>query len=630
MKPTWSNAVLFLVPAGSFLLTILLVPLMARLAERWGCVALPKKERWHARATPTLGGIAFFVGFLPPLLFFSPNLSSAWPFFFIVTLMFIVGIYDDLRRINPATKLIGQIISAVTAIYFGYSLHFFSWTPLDALLTAMWIVGLTNALNLLDNMDGLAAGIALIASVYLAFLFVQKGDTQHALLTLALAGAVAGFLLYNFYPAKIFMGDAGSLFLGSALSLLTIHASGQASNILSLVAIPSCILLVPILDTTLVTITRLLRGQRISQGGRDHASHRLVTLGLSEPQAVLLLYLMASIAGASAVLIKWSSYTLSLAFLPLVIISFTLFTAYLAQVEIVSAQEARQKQAQKKLTVLLSRLTYKRRLMEVFLDLLVISFAYYLAFGLRFEFQLSDSLVNLFLASLPIVVTATYTAFFLIGIYRGLWRYTGLEDLVRIAKAVALATLLSMAALMFVYRFAGYSRIVFIAYGLLLFLGVAGSRLSFRLFGLFMVRTRNEKLPVLIYGADDRGELVVRECRKNASVEYRPVGFLDDDPWKVGRSVAGLRIFGGADKLIEIIRREKVAGCIISSPSILANGHAEQIRSVCREQGLWVKQLRLEFIDEDSGPYPFLLPQQGGGEVGVSHAVADQGLGFSR
>ena len=599
MNSGWDNTALFLVPASSFLLTILFVPLIARLATRCGYVALPKKERWHSRATPTLGGIAFFLGFLPPVLFLSPNLSSAWPFFLIVTQIFIVGIYDDLRRINPATKLVGQIISAATAIYFGYSLQFFTWAPLDALLTAIWIVGLTNSLNLLDNMDGLAGGIALIAAIYLAFLFHQQGDTRQAVLALALVGAVAGFLLYNFYPARIFMGDVGSLFLGAALSLLTIHANGQASNILSLVAIPTCILLVPILDTTLVTITRLLRGQPISQGGKDHASHRLVILGMSEPQAVLLLYIMAGIAGATAVLIKSVSYSLSLALLPIVIISFTLFTAYLAEVEIVSAEEARQKQSQKKLTVLLSGLTYKRRVLEVLLDLMVISFAYYLAFNLRFEFELSDALVTLFLTSLPLVVTATYTGFFLFGIYRGLWRYTGLEDLVRIGKAVACGTVLSMAALILVSRFAGYSRIVFIVYGLLLFLGVAGSRLSFRLFALFMGRSQRQTVPVLIYGADDRGEIVVRECRKNSSVEYRPVGFLDDDPWKAGRSVAGLRIFGGAEKLAEIIQREKVAGCIISSPAILANGHAEQIRSLCEEQGLWIKQLRLEFVEED-------------------------------
>jgi len=251
------------------------------------------------------------------------------------------------------------------------------------------------------------------------------------------------------------------------------------------------------------------------------------------------------------------------------------------------------------LTVLLSRLTYKRRLLEVLLDLMVISFAYYLAFNLRFAFHLSDSLVTLFLTSLPLVVTATYTGFFLFGIYRGLWRYTGLEDLVRIAKAVVCGTVLSMAALILVSRFAGYSRIVFIVYGLLLFLGVAGSRLSFRLFALFMGRTQRQTVPVLIYGADDRGEIAVRACRKNSSVEYRPIGFLDDDPWKAGRSVAGLRIFGGADKLAEIIHREKVAGCIISSPAILANGHAEQIRSLCEEQGLWIKQLRLDFVEEE-------------------------------
>jgi len=276
-----SNVVLLLAAASSLLLAVACVPLVGRLAAQLGCLAQPKKDRWHTRPTPTLGGLAFFAGFMPPVLLLSPDPLSALPFFIVVTLMFIVGIYDDLRRINPATKLIGQIISAATAIYFGYSLHFFTWAPLDALLTAVWIVGLTNAVNLLDNMDGLAGGIALIAAVYLAFLFYQQDDLQHAMMSLTLAGALGGFLLYNFYPASIFMGDAGSLFTGAALSLLTVHANGQASNILSLVAIPTCILLVPILDTTLVTVTRLLRGQRISQGGRDHASHRLVILGLS-------------------------------------------------------------------------------------------------------------------------------------------------------------------------------------------------------------------------------------------------------------------------------------------------------------------------------------------------------------
>ena len=601
MQLPWASAVFVFASVGAFLLTLLFVPLVRRLAHRWGCVAQPRKERWHSRPTPMLGGAAFFPAFLAAALLFSPDLLSVAPFFLITALMFGVGIYDDLRQINPTTKLVCQMIGAASAILFGYSLRFFTWMPLDAVLTALWIVGLTNALNLLDNMDGLAGGIALIAALYLAFLFYQQGDSQHAVLALALAGAVAGFLLHNFYPASIFMGDAGSLFLGSALALLTVHATGQASNILSLVAVPSCILLVPILDTTLVTITRLLRGQSIAQGGRDHTSHRLVILGLTERQTVLLLYVMAFVAGATAVLIKRFSYSLSLAILPLVLIVFTLFTAYLARVEIVADADSRRPSAQKKLTVLLTTLTYKRRILEVVLDFVVISFAYYLAFALRYEFRLNEYLLQLFLSSLPVVIAATYAAFLLFGIYRSLWRYTELEDVVRMAQAALCATLLSMAALSFLYRFVGYSRMVFIVYGLLVFFAVAASRLSFRLFDLFLGRGRAEKIRILIYGAGDGGEIVARECRNNSSVGFRPIGFVDDDPSKQGRTVHGLRIFGGASELAEIIQREKVAGCIISSPSILANGQGERIRAVCQERGLWLKQLRLDFIEEGAG-----------------------------
>ncbi|MGH7966935.1 MAG: glycosyltransferase family 4 protein, partial [Candidatus Binatia bacterium] len=206
---------LVLLPVLSFLLTLCLVPPIRRLAPRWGYLAPPTPQRWHKRSTPSLGGVAFFIGFFLPALSFIPQLSAAFPFFLITAQMFVIGLYDDLYHINPATKLIGQIIAAATALFFGYALDFFTWPPLDVLLTAFWIVGLTNAVNLLDNMDGLAGGIGLIAALYLALLFGRHGDLQYALLALALAGALAAFLVFNFHPASIFMGDAGSLFLGS-------------------------------------------------------------------------------------------------------------------------------------------------------------------------------------------------------------------------------------------------------------------------------------------------------------------------------------------------------------------------------------------------------------------------------
>jgi UDP-GlcNAc:undecaprenyl-phosphate/decaprenyl-phosphate GlcNAc-1-phosphate transferase len=598
MITQWQEEAYLAVPAGALVLSALSVPICSRLAERWKCVALPTAERWHKRATPTSGGLAFFFPIMLLAIFFSSNPWSLAPYFLIVAAAFCLGVYDDLWRLTPTAKLLGQIVAAAAAVSCGFQLRFFAWEPLDVLLTMLWIIGLTNALNLLDNMDGLAAGIGLIAAVYLAYLFHVQGNHDYFVFALALAGGVAGFLLFNFHPASIFMGDAGSLFLGMSLSLLTIHANGQASNILSLIAVPACILLVPILDTTLVTVTRLLRGRPVSQGGKDHASHRLVLLGLSESQAVLLLYFMAAVSGATAVVIKQLSYTSSMAVFPLVILTFTLFTTYLAQVEIVSVQRGSPHTAANRLTPLLSELTYKRRLMEVALDLFLITFAYYLAYALRFEFRLGDSLMKLYLASLPMVVITAYGAFLLTGVYRGLWRYTGLDDLVRIAAAVLCAAGLAVATLTVLYGFLGYSRVVFILYALLLFVGMAASRLSFRLFSFFVDRPRRDRIPVLVYGAGDRGEAVVRECRHNPTIGYCPIGFLDDDPSKEGRSMSGLRIFGGAEKLPQILQNNQVCGCIIAAPDVLAGGQAQQIRALCEPLGLWVKSLQFEFIEE--------------------------------
>lgn len=589
---------LFLLPSSSFLLTLLLIPVVRRLAISWGCISLPSTERWHRQPTPYLGGVAFFVGWLLPAFMFSPAPLSSFPLFLVASQMFLLGLYDDLRSITPATKLVGQMIATATALFFGYSLHFFTWPPLDVLLTACWIIGLTNSFNLLDNMDGLAGGMGLIAAFYLAFLFQQQADLPHALLALALVGAVAGFLIFNFYPSSIFMGDAGSLLLGSTLSLLTLHTQGQASNIFSLVAVPTLILFVPILDTTLVTLTRLLRGQPISQGGKDHSSHRLVILGLSEPKAVLLLYGMAVLSGATALLMEQLSYTLSLVLVPLVVLSFALFTAYLAQVEIVSAEEGKKKAQEGGLPALVVSLTYKRRLLEVILDFFLIAFAYYLAFVLRFDFHLDATNTHLYLTSLPLILTATYSAFFFLGVYRGVWRYTDLEDLMRLARGVLGGTLLAVIALLFFYRFAGYSRAVFILYPLFLFLGMAGSRLSFRLFGLLVARPHTNGVPVLIYGAGDGGELIARECRKNPQLGYQAVGFLDDDPHKQGQIILGLPVLGSMDRLDEVLEQTNVQGLLISSARILANGNAEKARAVCQERGIWVRRLRLEFVEE--------------------------------
>jgi len=589
---------LVLLASLAFVLTVLLVPVVRRLALYWDIVSLPSTERWHQRPTPRCGGIAFFFGWAIPLYFFVPALSSILPLFVVTSLMFLMGLYDDLYHLNPATKLVGQLIAAALAVFSGYSLYFFPWPLLDALLTMAWIVGLTNALNLLDNMDGLAGGIGLIAALYLAVFFHLHADVSHQLFAGALAGALAGFLLFNFFPASIFMGDAGSLFVGSGLSLLTIQAHGAASNIFSLVAVPAFILLVPILDTTLVTFTRLSRGQPISQGGTDHSSHRLVTLGLSERKAVLLLYAMAALSGATALVVERLSYTLSFFIVPCVVLFITLFTAYLAQVEIIPEAEGKRRAQRRGLPALLIALTYKRRLLEVVLDFFLIIFAYYTAFAVRYAFNQDALNQALFLTSLPLVLIATYCAFLVVGVYRGVWHHTQAADVLRLVKGAIAATLIVVVVLVVFYRFAGYSRVAFLLYPIFLFLAVAGSRLSFRVFRFLLPQPKKEGAPVLIYGAGGSGALLASKCRKDPSLGFEPRGFLDDDPDKQGDSLLGLPIFGGFECLEQIIIQEQIQGLLIASSSIIADGQAEKVRLVCREQGVWIEQLRVELVED--------------------------------
>ena len=177
---------------------------------------------------------------------------------------------------------------------------------MDIWLTVFWLVGITNAINLLDNMDGLAAGISAIAAISLAIGFGTNGQIDELLLTIAFIGALLGFLVYNFNPASIFMGDCGSMFVGFLLSssVLLNQTGGRSRGIFSILAVPVLILFVPIFDTTFVTILRKLWGRKASQGGRDHTSHRLVALGLSERAAVLMLYVFAIVAGALSLLVS--------------------------------------------------------------------------------------------------------------------------------------------------------------------------------------------------------------------------------------------------------------------------------------------------------------------------------------
>jgi UDP-GlcNAc:undecaprenyl-phosphate/decaprenyl-phosphate GlcNAc-1-phosphate transferase len=566
----------------AFAMSAALVPLCRVVARRYGYTARPKEDRWHRRTTAMLGGVAIAV-----TVFFLTGVfvgATALPVLVAGGVaMFVVGLVDDLISLKPYTKLVAEIAVASLFAFFGHRLSWTESLTLDTLLTMVWLVGLTNAFNLLDNMDGLCAGVTLIVgATLLATILLQSGVTAEAIYLALLLGATAGFFVYNFHPASIFMGDSGSLFIGmnlAVLSLATDRGNGSSPDILSIVAGPVLVLLVPIFDTTLVTISRLLSGRSAAQGGRDHSSHRLVAIGLSERMAVVVLWSLAALGGLLALSIHrfqndWSSIAIALFVLAMII-----FAVYLSHVRVYEQVDESLLRTGR-VTPFVIDFMYKRRVAEVILDVCIVTIAYYSAYRLRFEGSEFATYFRNFLESLPIIVGVQMIVLFAVGAYRGVWRHFSLMDSVVFAKAVLFGTLTSVFVLVYLYRFGNYSRGVFVIYGALLLLLLGGSRASFRLISEFAQRRRHEGQRLIIYGAGDGAATAVRELLTRSPDQYRLLGFVDDDPNMARRRVQGYPVLGEYGSLVSLIANGAVDSVVIST-ALIELGRLEQLQALC-------------------------------------------------
>ena len=584
----------------SFITSLVLIPAIRWLSFRTRQVSMPRSDRWHRKPTPTLGGVGIFIAFVVTLwvMYLTNNgldvISKRWSILLGILIMFSIGFIDDIKHINPPTKMLFQILAATLVIFFGNNtIDFFRWPIANILLTFFWLVGITNAINLLDNMDGLAGGVAFIASIFLSVFFLKTGHPDLLVLSLSLAGSILGFLIFNFPPARIFMGDSGSMMLGFTLASLAIARRTQASNIFAIVGVPTLVLLLPILDTGLVAITRILRGQSPTIGGTDHTSHRLVAFGLSERQALFVLYGIAIISGIASIGLEAWDYDLSLVLIPILLITLSLFVAYLARMKVVSKDN----NSQNGFTRWIVNLTFKRRIFELFFDLLLIGVSYYLAFWTRYGFNMTSTSMSLFQLSWSIVLVITYASLYLLGVYRGVWRYIGIDDLIRYVGASILSGGLSWVLIKLVLPNQLFTGDVFLLFILYLLIGLAGSRSSF----VFMDRLYSKqfrgvaKENILLYGAEDAGEITLRWIMRNPSTGYNVVGFLDDDSLKWGSNIHGVNVLGNIDHLEQFIRDKQVSGVIATTESLLHSPAGEKLISDCRAKGVWVRILRLEF-----------------------------------
>ena len=570
--------------------TALAITLAAeRLAPRLGVVAHPMADRWHRTTVPLLGGIGIASGTLASLA-----LGGARPEFLLLAAasaaMAIIGLIDDVRTLNPPSKLLAQIVIASLLLLVGFRFRPTGFELLDLFITLFWVVGVTNAFNLLDNMDGLAAAVA---GAFRLLFFYWDGDLDAMAPTAGFIGALVAFLTRNFPPAKIFMGDAGSLFVGFFLATLSLMPSTYAYSrgTIAVLMVPVLLLLIPIFDTAFVTVTRIVRGHPVHVGGRDHTSHRLVAIGLSERKTLAFLVGISAAAGGIAALSYAGGLSHTVVLLALLFIGLVLFGIHLSRVRVVDAPVA---PSTGTVLRLLANFQYKRHVATLLLDACLVPIAYYAAYLARFEDEV-ELYMDLFYRSVPAVLMIQLATLALFGVYRGVWRFTSMSDALRIGRATVTGTAATVLAVLYATRFEGFSRTVFVLDGVFLFTLVVGSRVSFRVFAETLRARPPSDQRVLIYGAGAGGELVAREILNNPGLQRIPVGFIDDDRSKHRTRIHGLPVLGCHEDIASLLRRHGVQEVIISSSKI-GGGALEALTAVCNELNVAVRQasLRLE------------------------------------
>lgn len=569
----------------ALLLSVCVTPIVGALARRLGWVAQPQADRWHSRPTALMGGIAIFTATSAGWLLTLP-LASVRNLWATASLMFLIGCVDDRRALRPYIKLVAQIIACALFMIEGErlgSLPYFISGP----VTLLWLVAITNAINLLDNMDGLAAGVTAISALTLSVNASLQGDAVSAAAALCLAGSCVGFLVFNYRPARIFMGDCGSLFLGFSLAALGVQSVPRsAPNLLVSLVVPVLLLAIPIFDTALVTIARMLHGRKISQGGRDHSSHRLFALGLSESASVLFLYTLTAASGLVAIAVSGYPPAVGLPIAGLFAILLVALGLFIGFIRVYPhAPEDRP---------ILGGLQIARvwqflpQFAQVLIDTLLIPLAFGGAHLLRFEGDIPREMKPAILAAFPVVWVSKLAGMALVRAYRGEWRYAGLMDGVNGLLGASLGSVFAILLLVGFQGLKGISRAALALDWLLFSLLVAGARTWFpalsQVFGLLAPRSGRRVL-LLGIGLETPGRV---QMLRNPFAPYRSqiLGHVDDDPRKQGRTLNGVPVIGTIADLPELLSRHPGALSVLGVSVHTARGEALLQR--CRDLGVEV------------------------------------------
>ena len=539
---------------------------------------VPNDRSSHRIPKPRLGGVAIVTAFYATvatlyLLGRDPFPTNRLAAGFLTGggLLALMGIVDDLHHLDARVKLALQVAAALAVVASGGILTelrlplvgAFGLGWISVPFTLLWIVAMINFYNFIDGLDGLAAGVGMIAALFLVLIGMFSVSSSLALIYLVLAGSCLGFLRFNFPPARIFMGDAGSTFIGYSFAVLAIIGSGTGVPVFVTLLLLGGV----IGDAALTLIKRIIAKERILIPHRTHYYQRLTSVGFSHKQITLLEYLVTVLLGVSALFIFRGETLFVTVFSGLCIVFF-----FWALLKIRSLERS-------------GALFPKWRTVAIALsDLIFIAASYLLSYYLRLNFQPREAEVSAMLLSLPIVLVIRTALFYRYGLYRGVWRYTTFDDVIRIVKAVSLGSLIMIVSFTLLFRFTAFPRSVFVIDWFILTVFIGGSRIATRWFHELPAHEELSGKRVAIGGTGHAAEVILHTIKRAGGLI--PVGYLDDRTGMTGKIIHGLEVLGPYRDIERLVDRHLIDELYMASP--YSNRITPEVRERLRTRGVSV------------------------------------------
>jgi UDP-N-acetylmuramyl pentapeptide phosphotransferase/UDP-N-acetylglucosamine-1-phosphate transferase len=602
----------------SYLIVLLLTPLFIRLAPRLGLMDVPDERCIHKKITPLGGGVVLFIAFhLTCYLlyhYFWPYVAGQlnadwWSAFFVSSaILLVVGLVDDRYGLSPLLKLAGQA-AAVLCLYFlsGYqvsllNLDFGYWGAMGFVL--LWTLGIINAFNLIDGLDGLCSGLAMISATGLAAVFIFRASSGDALVCLAMVGACAGFLKYNFFPAKVFLGDTGSLFLGFALASISLNGGGKGS-FLVIIAMAFFVAGIPIIDTLLAIWRRSIRKElakrdgsaavKIMQPDKDHLHHRLLNLGLKQRHVTLALYAANSVAVLVGLSFMLANELATGLFLVIFIIGLYLLIKYVIQIELWETNKLLARSNGK------SALTRFNLIFYPLFDLLWMSGSVWLATIISlFGFSPFRSMGQ-FSSQLPLWLLPVFIILFASKVYIRNWRNSFFKDYLLLSMVVVAGSTASFALLHLLNGHTGFLLVnqlsLFCFFSSIGIVGIRTPHSFIKALSIDNPSPDTIRTNVLVYGAGCHGGLYLQERYLNYGDELkaaRIVGFIDDNPLLRKQYVYGKVVLGDLTDLKALIAKYQIDQIILAVD--ITDNNTALLRQIAGEHGVKLMRWQAQTI----------------------------------